>query len=143
MMPAVDAVVAFYESLEPATLTRLDEFYAAHASFKDPFNEVRGLDAIRRIFEHMFATLHAPRFVVTGRVADADCAVLIWEFRFGERGRERTIRGASHLTFDANGRISDHRDYWDAAEELYATLPLLGWLMRRLQRALRAPQPES
>ena len=141
MMTAVDAVIAFYESLEPAMLPRLEEIYAVDASFKDPFTEVRGLDAIRRIFEHMFATLHAPRFVVTGRVADADRAVLIWEFRFGEHGRERTIRGATHLIFDAHGRIRDHRDYWDAAEELYATLPLLGWLMRRLQRALRAPQP--
>jgi hypothetical protein len=31
-----------------------------------------------------------------------------------------------------------HRDYWDAAGELYAQLPLLGALMRWLQRRLRA-----
>jgi hypothetical protein len=28
-----------------------------------------------------------------------------------------------------------HRDYWDAAEELYEKLPVLGGLMRFLKRA--------
>jgi hypothetical protein len=49
-----------------------------------------------------------------------------------------TVRGATHLRFDAQGRVILHRDYWDAAEELYAKLPLIGWLMRGLQRQARA-----
>jgi hypothetical protein len=36
--------------------------------------------------------------------------------------------------------VVDHRDYWDAAEELYETLPLLGTLLRALRSRLRAPQ---
>jgi steroid delta-isomerase len=31
------------------------------------------------------------------------------------------------------GKVVWHRDYWDAAEELYAKLPAIGWLMRFLQ----------
>jgi steroid delta-isomerase len=31
-----------------------------------------------------------------------------------------------------------HRDYWDAAEELYEKLPVLGALMRWLKQARRA-----
>lgn len=38
-----------------------------------------------------------------------------------------------------DGRIVLHRDYWDAAEELYAKLPVLGGLMRYLKRKLAAP----
>jgi hypothetical protein len=30
--------------------------------------------------------------------------------------------------------VAVHRDYWDAAEELYEKLPLLGSLMRFLKR---------
>jgi hypothetical protein len=45
-----------------------------------------------------------------------------------------TIRGGTHLHFDAAGRVVLHRDYWDAAEELYEKLPLLGTLMRWLKR---------
>jgi hypothetical protein len=42
--------------------------------------------------------------------------------------------GATHLVFDADGKVAVHRDYWDAAEELYEKLPLLGGLMRWLKR---------
>lgn len=140
-MISLDDIVAFYETLDTARLAELGRFYAEDARFKDPFNEVRGVAAIRRVFEHMFETLDQPRFRVTERIVDSSGAVLLWEFRFGSKERKRCIRGASHLRFDARGRIEWHRDYWDAAEELYARLPAIGWLMRRLQRAIRAPQP--
>jgi hypothetical protein len=48
------------------------------------------------------------------------------------------IRGASHLRFNADSKVVWHRDYWDAAEELYAKLPGIGWLMRALGRRLAA-----
>ncbi|MBK6975507.1 MAG: nuclear transport factor 2 family protein [Sterolibacteriaceae bacterium] len=138
---SLDDIVAFYETLDTARLAELGRFYTADARFKDPFNEVRGVAAIRRVFEHMFETLEHPQFRVTDRIVDSSGAILLWEFHFGSPRRARCIRGASHLRFDTRGRIEWHRDYWDAAEELYAGLPVIGWLMRRLQRALRAPQP--
>lgn len=52
------------------------------------------------------------------------------------RDKAQVIRGVSHLRFNAEGKVVRHRDYWDAAEELYATLPGIGWLMRRLKRAM-------
>jgi hypothetical protein len=42
----------------------------------------------------------------------------------------------SHLKFAADGRVVYHRDYWDAAEELYMKLPAIGTLMRGLRRML-------
>jgi len=63
---------------------------------------------------------------------------LTWEFRFGfkgfKRGQEQVILGASHLVLSDTGRVTLHRDYWDAAEELYEKLPLVGGLMRWLKR---------
>ena len=44
------------------------------------------------------------------------------------------MRGASHLRFAPDGRVADHRDYWDAAEELYEKLPVVGGVMRWLKR---------
>ena len=128
----------FYATLTPASLATLDHYYARDARFKDPFNEVAGIDAIRRIFEHMFATTEGPRFVVTERIEQGDQAMLGWTFHFGLRGRALTVRGVTHLRFDAAGRVELHRDYWDAAEELYEKLPLIGALMRGLRRRLSA-----
>jgi len=134
----VDALALFFEQLKPTDVSRLGEFYAADAWFKDPFNEVTGLPEIERIFRHMFAALHEPHFVVTGRMAQGSECFLVWEFRFRFRRfdvkRWQTVRGASHLRWNDQGRVVWHRDYWDAAEELYEKLPGLGVLMRWLRR---------
>ena len=135
--PRVQRIIGFYEGLSPAALARLGEVYAAQARFKDPFNEVQGLPAIGHIFDHMFRTLDAPRFVVITAVAAASDVFLTWDFRFSRRGAGAglmCIHGASHLQLDADGRVALHRDYWDAAEELYEKLPLVGALMRWLKR---------
>ncbi|MDE3010623.1 MAG: nuclear transport factor 2 family protein [Pseudomonadota bacterium] len=137
---AVARLARFYEQLTPEDLPLLDRYYAPDARFKDPFNEVQGVAAIARVFERMFASLHEPRFRVTERVVQDGQAFLIWEFQFRfARWDTRTtqcIRGASHLRLDARGLVLQHRDYWDAAEELYEKLPTLGPLMRWLRRSL-------
>lgn len=131
-------LVAFFEHLTRADVARIGEFYTEDASFKDPFNEVRGVAHVRRIFLHMFEQVDDPRFAVLAAVQQGPQVFLTWDFRFrmkrfDTRSRQ-TIRGASHLRFAADGRIAFHRDYWDAAEELYEKLPLLGALMRWLKR---------
>jgi len=144
-MQRLDELIAWFETLSTDNLHRVAEFYAADADFKDPFNEVRGPAAIEHIFRHMFRQLDEPRFVVTSRFVGAPAeagAMLLWEFHFRTRAplprRTMVARGATHLRFDGEGRVTRHRDYWDAAEELYAKLPLLGCLMRGLQRMARA-----
>jgi steroid Delta-isomerase len=135
---AVDRISAYFEALSPQSLADIGTLYAPNARFKDPFNEVHGVPAIRGIFEHMFHNLHQPRFVVTQQVVDGAQAFLVWEFRFRfkrfDTVTEQVIRGGSHLVLAPDGRISDHRDYWDAAEELYEKLPGVGSLMRWLKR---------
>ena len=132
----------FYQTLTPESVTRFGDFYSADAYFKDPFNEVHGLPAIRHIFAKMFEQLEEPRFVITEKVDVGDTVVLVWEFSFRIRHRvwkqSLLMRGVSHLKFDATGKVCFHRDYWDTAEELYMKLPVLGGLMRTLQRSLSA-----
>ena len=135
----LERLVHFFETISLGTLDgQLGAIYAADACFKDPFNEVRGVAAIRTIFEHMFEQVDAPRFVVTTRVLQGSQAFLTWDFRFRMKRfakHEQCIRGATHIVFDEHGAVSVHRDYWDAAEELYEKLPVLGALMRWLKRS--------
>ncbi len=133
-----DDLVAYFETLTPQSLERLGDFYAPDARFKDPFNDVQGVAAIRRIFEHMYRQVDAPRFVVTDRLVEGDRAMLVWTFHFVQRGGPQVIRGATHLRFANDGKVLNHRDYWDAAEELYMTLAGIGWLMRWLRSLLSA-----
>jgi len=136
----VDSLVEFFEAIRPESVADFARYYSDDAFFKDPFNEVRGVPAIQRIFTHMFQQVAEPRFKITERVVDGKSAMLVWEFHyhiaiFG-REQKQVIRGASHLKFDAEGKVYWHRDYWDAAEELYARLPLVGLLMRGLKKVM-------
>jgi len=133
-------VIAFFETLAPDSLQRLDQIYADAARFTDPFNEVSGLAAIRRVFQHMFETLDAPQFRIVLTATQGEHSFLLWNFRFRRRGRSTTalIHGSTHLRFAADGRITWHRDYWDPAREVYESLPLLGVVMRWLRRRLSA-----
>jgi ketosteroid isomerase-like protein len=136
----VDELVHAFEHLQATDIARMGDWYDEQARFKDPFNEVQGVDAVRGIFQHMYDSLNQPRFIVTARVVQGHQCFLTWDFVFGIRGQssEITVRGASHLWLapgtDGRWRIQRHRDYWDVAEELYEKLPLLGALMRWLKR---------
>jgi len=134
----LDHLVKAFEGLSTDNLPALVALYAADARFKDPFNDVQGQAAIEAIFRHMFTALHEPRFVVTQRVQQGRQVFLTWDFHFRFRRFDtvtpQTVRGASHLVFNEQGRVTLHRDYWDAAEELYEKLPVVGGLMRWLKR---------
>ena len=136
----VARVRAFYETLEPRSLERLGEVYAPDVYFRDPFNEVRGVDAIRVIFARMFEQLADCRFEIVETAVEGANAFMTWNMRFRIRRHRpevvQTIHGATHLRFQSDGRVSYHRDYWDAAEELYAKLPVVGGLMRYLKRRM-------
>ncbi len=137
----VAALVQFFEHLSPHSVQQLSQHYDAQARFKDPFNDVQGVAAIERIFTHMFQTLEQPRFVVTAQVLQGAQCFLTWEFHFGlkrwSRGQPQRILGATQWLLSDDGRVVLHRDYWDAAEELYEKLPLVGSLMRWLKRRAR------
>ncbi len=136
--PVIIGVIEFFESISPESVLQIADLYSADAWFKDPFNEVRGTPAIEAIFAAMFTQVDQPRFRVRQAIGDSERACLLWDFEFHlrrfDRSRLQCIRGASWLEFDAQGRIACHRDYWDAAEELYEKLPLVGSLMRWLKR---------
>ncbi len=134
------ALIDFFESISPESARELSRVYTDEVWFKDPFNEVTGIAEVSRIFIHMFEQVDAPRFVVTHSVLQGEHAFLTWDFLFRmKRGSadEQCIRGATHVRFAADGRVEFHRDYWDAAEELYEKLPVLGALMRWLKRKAR------
>ena len=138
MVARTDAVVHFFEHLQRSELSRLGQIYAPQAHFRDPFNEVQGLAQIEAIFQHMYRSLEQPHFIVTERVLQGRQCFLVWDFRFRFQRfspeQWQTVQGSSHLRFDDQGLIEYHRDYWDAAQELYEKLPAVGAVMRWLRR---------
>jgi steroid Delta-isomerase len=134
----IQRIVNFFETLTPQAVAKMGELYTDDAYFKDPFNEVRGLAQVQRVFSHMYVALNEPHFVVTNTVTQGDECFIVWDFKFRFKRFDtvtlQTVRGCSHLKLATDGRIAFHRDYWDVAEELYEKLPLVGALMRVLKK---------
>ena len=72
----------YFETLTPDTVKRLGDHYTAGASFRDPFNEVTGVEKIEEIFAKMWESLDDPRFVIVNTVAAGSEAFLEWDFLF-------------------------------------------------------------
>ncbi len=136
----LQTLAQFFETMQAADVPRLRTLYRQDAYFKDPFNEVHHIEDIERIFARMFEDLLDPRFVITGTVLQDSKAFLTWNFHFRLQrspSDEQCIRGCSQVLFDDDGLVESHRDYWDAAEELYEKLPIIGSLMRWLKRRIQ------
>lgn len=127
-----------FETLSPESLPTLMALYASDACFKDPFNDVQGVAPIEHIFKHMFHQVQAPQFKVTSVIASQDAVFMAWVFSFGAQHTRSQINGSTHFLLNADGKIIVHRDYWDAAQELYEHVPVLGWVLRRIRRRLSA-----
>ena len=137
---AARQAAVFFEHLTAATVGDLGAIYAVERRSATRSTTSAACPAIQRVYAAMFEHLIEPRFTVAETIADERGAFLVWDLTYRIRKlqptRVRTIHGTSHLRFDASGRIAYHRDYWDAAAELYATLPVIGPVMRYLQRKL-------
>lgn len=131
-------LVDYWQTLTPASVNELPTLYAADACFRDPFNDITGIEKIQHIFADMFVRLDAPKFEIIETIEESHGAFLIWDFTFRIKAlrpeQNRRIHGTSHIRFAPNGLVQYHRDYWDAAGELYEQLPLVGILMRFLKK---------
>ncbi|MFP4079579.1 MAG: nuclear transport factor 2 family protein [Ectothiorhodospira sp.] len=133
---------AFFSSLTEPDLDHLGEFFDPGARFKDPFNDVTGLEEIRRVFLHMFHQCPAPRFYLHSWAVQDNTAFFHWRFTDREEdapGRMRLdVDGVSRVIFNEAGRAVSHVDYWDPAEYVYDQIPGVRGILRLLRRRIGA-----
>ncbi len=134
---SLDAYCQFFSTMTPENLNQLDKFFASTARFKDPFNDVNSLDEIRRIFEHMFKTMNSPQFIIDEAILSSNIAYIKWQFTGLIKHKSLTLSGVSRVVFNSQGLVKEHIDYWDASEQFYMTLPIIGSLLRLIQRQLK------
>jgi hypothetical protein len=129
----------FFENLHPSTsVDAFRDIYAEDVVFKDPFNEVKGVEAVYEVFAHMYENLDNPRFVITEYIDTQDITYVKWDFMFTFKGekKEQCFEGVSRLALNESDRVSLHTDYWDAAEHIYEKMPVVGSLLRFVKRKI-------
>lgn len=135
--PDISGYVRFFEELTPAALDDIAQVYTDDARFADPFSDVRGHQAIRRVFDDMFRRAPDARFTVHESAWSGERWFLYWSMDFTTRGGDAWhITGTSRVTVGTDGRVSEHLDYWDSGSQFYQRLPLLGAVIRAIRRRM-------
>ncbi|MFM2043385.1 MAG: hypothetical protein RLY86_1961 [Pseudomonadota bacterium] len=132
---AVAAYIRYYADLTPQTVSRIDRLAVPDVHFKDPFNDFRSRDRLRHVFDQMFVKLVSPRFIIRDHAVSGQTAYLRWTFTFRTKAgpKQWVIDGMSEVRFDTAGHVVSHVDHWDAAEQFYERLPVLGWILRQIK----------
>jgi hypothetical protein len=132
-------LVRFFETLDKdVPVEAFGTLYDNAVVFRDPFNDVKGIRAVYRIFQEMYQNLDEPRFVIREYIESASIAYVKWDFQFHFKGdaKESRFEGVSRLELNAEGKIVSHADFWDAAEHIYEKIPLLGSMLRFVKRKI-------
>ncbi|MDF1750577.1 MAG: nuclear transport factor 2 family protein [Alphaproteobacteria bacterium] len=108
--------------------------------FTDPFNDVRGKPGLEAILEDMLERCQAPSFTVHDVTASDRAGYIRWSFSFIPKGQKETwnFEGMSEILIAQDGRVQAHHDHWDSGGQLYAKLPVIGWIIRRIRSMIQA-----
>lgn len=135
---ALDDFCAFFNKLDNTCTEKLYEVYTDDIVFSDPLHTVKGRGALETYFADMYANVTECQFRYHHRQRHGATAFVTWTMHVAHPrlagGKVINVDGCSQLTFSQDGRVSQHRDYFDAGALLYENIPVLGGLIRLLKR---------
>ncbi|MES9866622.1 MAG: nuclear transport factor 2 family protein [Candidatus Thiodiazotropha sp. LLP2] len=126
----------FFQNIDKDELKRCDLFFSDQVRFKDPFNDVRGISAVKRILQHMFDVCESSHFEIHDCCGHGELGYITWTYHYIIKGKslQRRIEGMSQVKFNWEGKVLEHIDYWDSGEYVYESLPVIGWVLEKIRK---------
>jgi ketosteroid isomerase-like protein len=110
------------KDIEAITALYADQAAYRALAFREPDF---GLSGVRDYLTRTFATENDISCRFGEPIAAGDRAAIEWWANWIEDGQPVTMAGATVLRFDLDGRVVDHRDYWNHSGKHGA--PYAGW----------------
>lgn len=137
---ALQQFVALYNQLNFTNLTLLRELYAEQVEFIDPVHQISGLCALEQYFAHAYQNLQHCRFEIKAQGSGPHWGFVSWQMTFNHlainNGQPVVVDGCTELTYQADGKICRHRDYYDLTQMVYQHLPVIGWLTGKVRQRM-------
>lgn len=106
--------------------------YADDVHFSDPTQERRGIEAYIAAQDALLKRCD-DTYLKAGAIAIEDNSAFVeWEMGLKIKGIEFVYPGTIRLLFNHDGKIYDHRDYFDFVGPTFSPVPLLGSFVRWL-----------
>lgn len=131
---------AFFETIKEETpLDEYKKYLACDVIFKDPFNNIIGVENIYSVFQRMHRQLDNPKFKIKEVMQQNKTAYLLWDFTFSFKGskEKQYFEGVTRLEINEEKKIVSHIDYWDAAHNIYEKLPILSSMIKIVKKKIQ------
>tara|TARA_B100000282_G_C31472924_1_gene372145 strand:- start:93 stop:518 length:426 start_codon:yes stop_codon:yes gene_type:complete len=122
--------INLFSNLSPENINEFDNLISKDIIFVDPFNNIKGVNAFKNIFYHMFENVTDPKFLIVDYSISKKRVYLKWKMTFFAFKSLQTIEGMSELLLNDVGKIVSHVDYWDSLNGLFIKIPLIGFFYK-------------
>ena len=130
-----------YNQLDKSNLELLAHVYGDNIVFEDPLHKIEGLPALTDYFANMYENLNQGQFDIHTSFEQNNKASVYWVMTFSHKkikqGQTLKVSGNSYLEFE-NGKVTYHRDYFDAGEMIYQHLPVFSTVINLIKRRTAA-----
>jgi ketosteroid isomerase-like protein len=133
-----------FNNLRAESMDILDSFYSPDVVFQDPLGRIEGLSALKKYYARMYENVFNIRFDATDELVQGDKHVLIWSMYLRARGlnkgNEVVLDGNSVIHFNTDDLVHYHRDYFDMGAFVYVHIPIVGYVIRKINARLELPK---
>ena len=126
----VKSYINLFSNLSPENINEFDNLISEDIIFVDPFNNIKGVNAFKNIFYHMFENVTDPKFLIVDYSISKKRVYLKWKMTFFAFKSLQTIEGMSELLLNDVGKIVSHVDYWDSLNGLFIKIPFIGFFYK-------------
>ena len=126
----VENYIDLFNNLTPDNIYKFDNLISEDIIFIDPFNNIKGTNAFKNIFYHMFKNVKEPKFFILNYSVNKQRVFLKWKMTFFAFKSLQTIEGMSELLLNDDGKIALHTDYWDSLSGLFIKIPFIGFFYK-------------
>lgn len=121
------------QPFDETALDRAAPYYAEDMVFTDPIQTLRGRDAFVSMNKRLIRRVKQIRFDMHALASSDDCIFMTWTMHvaLATPATEMHIDGVTHITL-RDGKVIDHRDYWDLVGSMVGAIPGVGSVYKAL-----------
>tara|TARA_Y100001968_G_scaffold260896_1_gene248614 strand:- start:133 stop:558 length:426 start_codon:yes stop_codon:yes gene_type:complete len=117
---------------QPPSREEWESLYNKEVKFIDPTQEKNGIDAFIKAQDGLIKRCDDVYLESHSIAINKNTAFVEWTMGLKIKGLEFIYEGTTRLIFDQEGKIKEHRDYFDFCTGTFGNIPFIGGFFRWL-----------
>jgi limonene-1,2-epoxide hydrolase len=110
-------------------------YYDDHIYFRDSIQEIHGIDDFKAMTERLADRSKDLKMHIVRAVQQENIIFIEWEMTISyKKNPSSVLYGASRVTVNETGKISEQRDYYDLWGDIFDNIPRFGKAYRKFMR---------